>query len=54
MRHVSLTQYHSPPSKSSPTSLVLSRVPALVAHTRMKLRPCSCPNMLPTRTQSVS
>jgi hypothetical protein len=54
MRHASLTQYHLPPSKSFPTSLVLSRVPALVAHTRMKLRPCSCPNMLPTRTQSVS
>jgi len=54
MRHVSLTQYHLPPSKSFPTSLVLSRVPALVAHPRMKLRLYSCPNMHPTRTQSVS
>ena len=54
MRHVFLTQYHSTLSKSFPTSLVLSRVPLLVAHTRMKLRPYSCPNMLPTRTQSVS
>jgi hypothetical protein len=54
MRHVFLTQYHSPPSRSFPTSLVLSRVPAQVAHTRMKLRPYSCPNMLPTRTQSLS
>ena len=54
MRHVFLTQYHSPPSKSFPTSLVQSRVPALVAHTQMKLRLYSCPNMLPTRTQSVS
>jgi hypothetical protein len=54
MKHVFLTQYHSPPSKSFPTYLVPSRVPALVAHTRMKLHPYSCPNMLPTRTQSVS
>jgi hypothetical protein len=54
MRHVFLTQYHSPPSKSFPTFLVLSQVPALVAHTRMKRRPYSFPNMLPTRTQPVS
>jgi len=54
MRHVFLTQHHSPPSKSFPTSLVLSRAPAPVAHPRMKLRQYSCPNMLPTRTQSVS
>jgi hypothetical protein len=54
MRHVFLTQYHSPPSKSFPTSLVLSRVPALVAHIQMKRRPYSFPNMLPTRIQSVS
>ena len=54
MRHVFLTQYHSTPSKFFLTSLVLSRVPALVAHTRMKPRPYSYPNMLPTRTQSVS
>jgi hypothetical protein len=53
-RHVFLTKYHSPPSKSFPTSLVLSRVLAPVAHPRMKLRPYSCPNMLPTRTQSLS
>ena len=51
MRHDFLTQYHSTLSKSFPTSLVLSRVPALVAHTRMKPRPYSYPNMLPTRTQ---
>ena len=54
MRRVFLTLYHSPQSKSFPTSLALSRVPALVAHPRMKLRPYCCPNMLPTRTQSVS
>ena len=54
MRHVSLIQYHSPLSKSFPIYLVLSRVPALVVHTQMKLRPYSCPNMLPTRIQSVS
>ena len=53
-RHVFLTQYHLTPSKSFPTSLVLSRVPPLVAHTRMKPRRFSFPNMLPTRTQSLS
>ena len=54
MRHVFLTQYHSPPSESFPTYLVLSRVLVPVAHTRMKLRPYSCPNTLPTPTQLVS
>ena len=54
MRHVFLTQYHSPPSKSFPTSLVLSRVPVLVAHTQMKLRPYSCPSTHPSQTLSVS
>ncbi len=53
MRHVFLTLYHSPPSKSFPTSLVPSQAPPLVAHTRMKPRPYSCPNMLPIRIQSV-
>jgi hypothetical protein len=48
-RHVFLTRDHSPPNPF-PTSPVLSLAPALVVHTRMKLRPCSCPNMLPTRT----
>ena len=45
-RHIFLTQYHSPPSKSFPTSLVLSQVPALVAHFRMKL-PQHAPNTDP-------
>ena len=53
MRHVFLTQYHSPPSTSFPTFLVLPLAPE-VAHTRMKVRPYSCPNMLPTRTRSGS
>jgi hypothetical protein len=54
MRHVFLTQYHSPPSQSFPTSLVLLRIPVLVAHIRMRLRPYSCPNTLPTQTQLLS
>jgi hypothetical protein len=53
-RHVFLTRDHSPPSKSFPTSLVLSLALAQVELARIKAHPYFCPNMLPTRTQSVS
>ena len=53
-RHVFLTRDHSTPSSNFPTSLVLSIAPAQVELARIKVHPYSCPNMLPTRTQSLS
>ena len=48
-RLASLTQSLLPPSNPFPTSLALSRVARLDAHTRWKARRSSCPNMPLTR-----